>query len=75
MTELRIPAAGDAISEVQIVEWVATDGATVKEGDPIYSIESDKSVLEIAAPASGRLAILAKAGEIFPVGHLIGHIV
>ena len=74
MTELRIPAAGDAVSEVQIVEWVAADGAVVKEGDPIYSIESDKSVLEIVAPASGKLAILAQAGEIFPIGHLIGRI-
>jgi pyruvate/2-oxoglutarate dehydrogenase complex dihydrolipoamide acyltransferase (E2) component len=74
MIELRIPAAGDAVAEVQIVEWVAADGAAVKEGDPIYSIESDKSVLEIAAPATGKLAILAKAGEIFPIGHLIGRI-
>ena len=74
MTELRIPAAGDAVSEVQLVEWVAENGAQVKEGDPIYSIESDKSVLEVAAPASGKLVILARAGEIFPVGHIIGQI-
>ena len=74
MTELRIPAAGDAVSEVQLVEWTKRDGETVTEGDVIYSVETDKSVLEIEAPASGTLHILATAGEIFEVGHLIGRI-
>jgi len=74
MIELRIPAAGDAVAEVQLVEWVAQDGARVAEGDAIYSVESDKSVLEIASPASGKLVILAKPGEIFPIGHLVGRI-
>lgn len=74
MTELNIPAAGDSVSEVQLVEWTVADGASVNEGDVIYTIESDKSVLEIEAPASGKLAILAKAGEVFPVGHLVGRI-
>jgi pyruvate/2-oxoglutarate dehydrogenase complex dihydrolipoamide acyltransferase (E2) component len=74
MTELRIIAAGDAVSEVQLVEWVATDGAMIRKGDPLYSVESDKSVLEITSPANGKLTILAKAGEVFPIGHLVGRI-
>ena len=74
MTELRIPAAGDAVSEVQLVEWVAEDGAKVNEGDVLYTIESDKSVLEVESPASGTLSIIAKAGDIFPVGELVGRI-
>lgn len=74
MTELRIPAAGDAVSEVQLVEWIAEHGTAVAEGDVIYSIESDKSVLDVESPASGKLTILEKAGEIFPIGHLIGTI-
>ena len=74
MIELKIPAAGDAVSEVQLVEWVAGDGASVKEGEVIYTIESDKSAIEVEAPASGKLEILEKAGEIFQVGHLIGRI-
>lgn len=75
MIELRIPAAGDAVSEVQLVEWTAKDGDTVAEGDTIYTIESDKSVLEIAAPASGTLEVLAQAGDVLPIGHLVGRIV
>lgn len=74
MTELRIPAAGDSVTEVQIVEWTVDDGASVSEGDVIYSVESDKSVLEIEAPATGTLKILEPAGEIYEVGHLVGRI-
>lgn len=74
MTELRIPAAGDAVSEVQLVEWVVEDGSQVAEGDVLYTIESDKSVLEIEAPTGGRLSIIGKAGDVFPVGELVGRI-
>ena len=74
MTELRIPAAGDSVTEVQIVEWTVEDGTTVKEGEVIYTVESDKSVLEIEAPASGALTILEPAGEVYDVGHLVGRI-
>jgi pyruvate/2-oxoglutarate dehydrogenase complex dihydrolipoamide acyltransferase (E2) component len=74
MIELRIPAAGDSVQEVQIVEWNVEDGAAVTEGEVIYSVESDKSVLEIDAPASGTLRIIEPAGEIYAVGHLVGRI-
>lgn len=74
MTELHIPAAGDAVAEVQLVEWAITSGAYVKEGDIIYSIESEKSVMDVEAPASGSLVILEHAGGVFPIGHLVGRI-
>lgn len=75
MTELRIPAAGDAVAEVQLVEWRTAHGAPVKEGDVLYAIESEKSVLDIESPASGTLQILEQPGGIFPIGHLVGQIV
>jgi pyruvate/2-oxoglutarate dehydrogenase complex dihydrolipoamide acyltransferase (E2) component len=75
MTELRIPAAGDAVAEVQLVEWRMADGAPVKEGEVLYAIESEKSVLDIESPASGTLQILEQPGGIFSIGHLVGQIV
>lgn len=74
MTELRIPAAGDSVTEVQIVEWSVDTGSQVSEGQVIYTVESDKSVLEIEAPASGTLTIIEPAGEVYDVGHLVGRI-
>jgi len=74
MTELRIPAAGDAVAEVQLVEWMVADGATVKEGDILYAIESEKSVLDVESPASGKLTIKEQPGQVLSVGHLVGFI-
>lgn len=75
MSELRIPAAGDSVTEVQIVEWTKEHGAAVSEGEVVYTVESDKSVLEIEAPVAGTLEIIEPAGEIYSVGHLVGRIV
>lgn len=74
MIELRIPAAGDAVSEVQLVEWAVADGSRVEEGQLIYSIESEKSVIDVESPGSGTLVILEQAGGNFAVGHLVGRI-
>ena len=50
------------------------DGEEVEEGQPIYCLETDKSVQEIEAPASGRLTQKVPAGETYPVGTEIGEI-
>ena len=47
---------------------------SVKAGEPLYSLESDKSVVEIESPATGRLRIGAKAGEVYQVGAVLGEI-
>ena len=62
------------MNEGTLAEWLVADGAAVKEGQPLYALESDKSVQEIEAPASGTLKILAKTGEIYQVGHVLGEI-
>ena len=42
--------------------WLA-DGAAVTEGQPLYALESEKSVQEIESPASGKLKIIAQVGR------------
>jgi pyruvate/2-oxoglutarate dehydrogenase complex dihydrolipoamide acyltransferase (E2) component len=73
--DLRVPASGDSVDEVELIEWVAADGQAINEGDPLYSIETGKSVIEIAAPVAGTLQIVAKKGETLAVGQLVAHIV
>jgi pyruvate/2-oxoglutarate dehydrogenase complex dihydrolipoamide acyltransferase (E2) component len=74
-TPLTIPRLEMAMTEGVLAEWLVADGAQVKEGDPIYVIETGKAVQEIQAPASGRLMHKAQAGETYPVGTDIGEIV
>jgi pyruvate/2-oxoglutarate dehydrogenase complex dihydrolipoamide acyltransferase (E2) component len=57
-----------------LAEWLVDDGAMVEVGQPIYSLETDKSVQEIEAPESGRLSQKVVAGETYAVGTLIGEI-
>ena len=73
--EIRVPASGDSVEEVELVEWSASDGQQVNEGDPLYSIETGKAVIEIAAPVSGTLQVVAKKGETLAVGQLVAQIV
>jgi pyruvate/2-oxoglutarate dehydrogenase complex dihydrolipoamide acyltransferase (E2) component len=73
-TEILLPKIGFAMNEGQIAEWLAEDGATVNEGQPLYLLEADKSTNEVEAPVSGVLRIEADAGETYPVGTVIGYI-
>ena len=63
-----------AMEEGVLSEWLVADGASVEAGAPLYSLESDKSVQEVEAPASGRLRVIGQVGETYPVGDLIGTI-
>lgn len=73
-TALTIPKLGMSMTEGLLTEWLVADGAEVKEGDPIYVIETGKTVQDVQSPASGRLVHKAQAGETYPVGTDIGEI-
>ena len=73
-TEVRIPQIGFSSQEGTLTEWLVADGAHVENGAPLYTLELDKSVQEIAAPASGTLKVKAAVGEIYAVGTLVAEI-
>ena len=73
-TEILMPKIGFSMNEGQVAEWLATDGDEVKEGQPLFSLEADKSTNEVEAPASGKLRIVAPVGETFEVGSILGYI-
>jgi len=73
-TEVLFPKIGFSMSEGTLGQWLVPDGATVREGEPIYSLESEKSTQDVEAPASGTLKIIGKAGEVYAVGALVGQI-
>ena len=62
------------MNEGQIAEWLAKDGDAVTEGQPLFSLEADKSTNEVESPASGTLRIVAATGETFEVGTVLGYI-
>jgi len=72
--EILLPKIGFSMNEGQIAEWLAKDGDQVAEGQPLFSLESDKSTNEVESPASGTLRIVAQVGETYEVGTVLGTI-
>jgi len=72
--EILLPKIGFSMNEGVLTEWLAADGAQVKEGEPLYTIESDKSNNEVESPATGTLKIVAAAQETYEVGTVLGYI-
>jgi pyruvate/2-oxoglutarate dehydrogenase complex dihydrolipoamide acyltransferase (E2) component len=73
-TEIILPKLGFSMSEGKISEWLVTNGSSVTAGQPLYSIESEKAVDEVEAPASGVLSIQVESGSTVPVGTVLGEI-
>jgi pyruvate/2-oxoglutarate dehydrogenase complex dihydrolipoamide acyltransferase (E2) component len=70
--EIRIPSLGAGMNEGKLVEWHVADGASVKAGELLYTLESEKTAQDVEAQADGVLRIVAAADETYPVGELIG---
>jgi 2-oxoglutarate dehydrogenase E2 component (dihydrolipoamide succinyltransferase) len=66
--EIKIPSAGESITEVAIGNWLAENGAWIEKDQEIAEVESDKATLPLIAPESGKLSILVKPGEKVQVG-------
>jgi len=73
-TQILLPKLGFSVNEGTVAEWLIADGAQVRQGQPLFSLESEKSIEEIGAPAAGTLKIIKKAGESYAVGTVIGEI-
>ena len=74
--ELKVPTTiGESITEVQIADWLKSPGETVRQDEPVVSLETDKVALDLPAPVSGVLIkILKKKGETAEVGEVIAHL-
>jgi 2-oxoglutarate dehydrogenase E2 component (dihydrolipoamide succinyltransferase) len=70
--ELKVPAAGESITEVTVVEWLKGEGAYAEKDEPVALIETDKANVEVMAPEAGVVSrVMKKAGEMARVGEVI----
>lgn len=75
MKKIAIPEVGMGDEEVDIIKWKVKEGDTVKKGDPLVQIESEKINVDIEAEYNGLITkILHKDGEILSVGTVIAEI-
>lgn len=70
-TDVLLPKIGFSMNEGVVAEWLVQDGGDAVEGQPLFSVESDKSTNEVESPATGKLKILKQPGETYEVGTLL----
>jgi pyruvate dehydrogenase E2 component (dihydrolipoamide acetyltransferase) len=72
---VKLPKLGLDMQEGTFVNWVKKVGDTVKAGDVLAEIESDKATIEVESTASGvLLETLVDVGQVVPVGAPIAKI-
>jgi len=69
MQTFALPDLGEGLEEAEIVSWHVAVGDQVVRDQPLVSVETDKAVVDIPAPYTGRVAALhAEAGALVKVG-------
>ena len=70
-TEIKVPNIGD-FKDVEVIEVLVSEGQTLKKNDPLITIESDKSSVEIPSNFDGKIKTLkTKVGDKVSEGDLI----
>ena len=72
MSELKLADLGEGMHEAEIVEWLVKVGDTVKLDQTVVKVETDKAVVEIPSPVTGRIAeIRVQDGQTARVGDVL----
>lgn len=69
--EMKVPSPGESISEVEIAQWLVSDGDYVEKDQAIAEVDSDKATLELPAEASGIITLKAAEGDAVKVGAVV----
>jgi multifunctional 2-oxoglutarate metabolism enzyme len=72
VVDIVTPTGGESVTEGTILEWAVKVGDTVKDGDTVVEISTDKVDMELPAPAAGTITeLLAAEGDTVTVGQVI----
>ena len=72
MTDIRVPALGESVTEATLASWNKQAGDAVKTDEIVCELETDKVSVEVPSPATGVISeILVAAGESVEVNALL----
>ena len=72
--EVYLVKVGMTMTEGMVSEWFIADGAEVKKGEMLYSLETEKVNLDVDAEADGTVKHLVEAGVTLAPGDVVGYI-
>ncbi len=69
MSTFRLPDLGEGLAEAEILQWHVQPGDQVRVDQPMISVETEKSVVEVPVPCNGTVTALHGAvGDIIATG-------
>jgi len=74
MASVNMPKLSDTMEEGTVVEWKKKSGDTVKKGEVLAEVESDKATFDLESEADGVLKILVEQGVPAKIGAAIASI-
>jgi len=75
MKEIVMPHMGVVVETGKIVKWFVKEGDFVKEGEPLFDVETEKVNITIDSKDAGIiLKIIHKEGDVVPVGETVAMI-
>jgi pyruvate dehydrogenase E2 component (dihydrolipoamide acetyltransferase) len=73
--KIIMPQGGQDITEGRVVRWHKAEGDSVKKGEVICEVETEKAVFEVASPVDGvLLKIVVSEGKIARIFSAIGFV-
>ncbi|MCX6032916.1 MAG: dihydrolipoamide acetyltransferase family protein [Chloroflexi bacterium] len=63
-TEVLVPPLGQTVDTLTLLSWYKNEGDAVRQGEPLFVVETDKASLDVEAPATGILRqVMAQPGD------------
>ena len=72
--EVKIPAVGESITSGVVSAWHKKSGDLVNEGEPLFTLETDKVSTEIVAEKAGLLETKVPEGQEVKIGEVVATI-
>jgi len=70
--DILVPSVGESVSQGTLAAWLKAEGQSVREGEELFELETDKATVAVPAPASGVLHIQVEAGRDVQIGAVVG---
>ena len=74
LLEVKIPPMGESIVSGVLAQWHVADGDTVKNGQNLFELETDKITSDGTAEADGVISLKVEAGAEVKIGEIVATI-
>lgn len=70
--DFALPEIGEGVYEAELIRWLVEPGTTIKRGQPLAEVMTDKATMEVPSPFSGVVTdLLVQPGQILKVGQVL----